>query len=250
MPGVKLVTVKSEALRQRVDLTLFCPELICGMIDVPIVILLHGVYGSHWAWTLKGEAHVTCQRLISQKKISLCVLAMPSDGLWGDGSGYLKHPHQDFEKWIVDEVPAVVSEVVPECSENSSRFIAGLSMGGFGALRLGAKYGSLFSGISGHSSITHFDQIDQFVEEGLESYKVSDEDHSVEKTMERSRHKLPPIRFDCGREDSLLPENRKLHQALKNLGIEHDYSEFPGGYEWTYWEEHLQDTLMFFLGCD
>src|SRR5262249_27299910 len=147
--------------------------------DIPLVILLHGVYGSHWAWALKGGAHRTAARMIDKRELPAMVLAMPSDGLWGDGSGYLPHRHENFERWIVDEVPAAVREAVPSVTEASPVFINGLSMGGFGALRLAAKYPRKFRAAGGHSSITHFSQFKLFVEEPLEQYGCAPSDQSV-----------------------------------------------------------------------
>ena len=103
--GLSFVTVKSAALGQRADLTLWSPPGTEPGAAMPLVILLHGVYGSHWAWALKGNAHLTAQRLIDSGTIPPMRLAMPSDGLWGDGSGYVAHATgQDFERWIVEEV--------------------------------------------------------------------------------------------------------------------------------------------------
>jgi putative tributyrin esterase len=110
LPGLHFITVKSKALKQRADITVFLPKTSTPPEQLPLVILLHGVYGSHWAWCLKGQAHKTLQRMIDQKKIPPMALAMPSDGLWGDGSGYVPHRNQNFEKWIIDEVPLVVRE--------------------------------------------------------------------------------------------------------------------------------------------
>src|SRR6267154_1045225 len=108
--GLKWVTVKSRALRHRADLTLFVPRQAASVSNIPVVILLHGVYGSHWAWALKGGAHRMAARLIDAQQIPPMVLAMPSDGLWGDGSGYLPHPNHNFELWVVEDVPAAVRE--------------------------------------------------------------------------------------------------------------------------------------------
>ena len=149
--GLRWITVKSPALRQRADMTVFVPRQAASAKDVPCVILLHGVYGSHWAWALKGGAHRTARRLIEEGRIPPLVLAMPSDGLWGDGSGYLKHSTQNFEGWIIEEVPAAVRQAVPAVTERSPWFISGLSMGGFGALRIGAKYPDRFRAVGGHS---------------------------------------------------------------------------------------------------
>jgi len=242
--GLRWVTVKSPGLRQRADMTLFVPKQTSAR--TPIVILLHGVYGSHWGWALKGGAHRTAARLIEQGTIPPMVLAMPSDGLWGDGSGYLRHPHQDFERWIVEDVPAAVNLAVPILGPPAPLFISGLSMGGFGALRLAAKYPEKFRAAGGHSSITKFEQLALFVEEPLESYACPAEDRSVFETMLRHRDRLPPIRFDCGTADPLLEHNRELTKELKASGIPHEYEEFPGGHEWPYWESHLGDMLRFF----
>jgi putative tributyrin esterase len=244
--GLRWVTVKSPALRQRADMTLFVPREAASLGDLPVVILLHGVYGSHWAWALKGGAHRTAARLIDESRLPPLILAMPSDGLWGDGSGYLRHSTRDFERWIVEEVPAAVRQAIPAVSERSPWFISGLSMGGFGALRLGAKYSEKFRAVGGHSAMTHFEQHSWFVEEKLELYNCPPEDQSVFETMLRHRDRLPPFRFDCGTEDPLLQLSRDLSEQMKKERIVHEYAEFPGGHEWPYWEAHLADMLLFF----
>ena len=96
--NLKFVTVKSQNLKGRGDICVFEPQT--NQTDLPIVILLHGVYGSSWAWAFSGNAHITAQNLISNNEISPMILAIPSDGLWGDGSAYVPHHGFDFEKWI------------------------------------------------------------------------------------------------------------------------------------------------------
>ncbi len=244
--NLRHVTVKSAALGGRADLTLFVPPGVTAGRQIALVLLLHGVYGSHWAWALKGGAHRTAARLIAAREIPPMALAMPSDGLWGDGSGYLRHPEADFERWIVDEVPAAASQAFPALGAHPPLFISGLSMGGFGALRLAGKYPQRFRAAGGHSSITHFTRLGQFVEEPLERYGCGPEDQSVFETLSRNRERLPPLRFDCGTADPLLEANRELHRQLTAAGIPHEYQEFPGGHEWPYWQRHLEDMLRFF----
>lgn len=244
--GLRFVTVHSLALAQRADLTLFVPEAAAGKRDLPIVILLHGVYGSHWAWALKGGAHRTAAQMIVAGELPPVVLAMSSDGLWAEGSGYVPHATQDFERWIVEEVPAATNLAVPETSADSPLLIAGLSMGGFGALRLGGKYPRRFRAVSGHSSATHQDQFRELVGGRLRDWSAAEEDVDVLAALMRNRGHLPAIRFDCGTEDFLLEPNRALHRALQAAGIAHQYEEFPGAHTWAYWELHLRDTLRFF----
>jgi S-formylglutathione hydrolase FrmB len=249
--GLRHVTFKSPSLRGRADVTLFVPDRLEP--NTPLVTLLHGVYGSHWAWALKAGVHLTAARLISTNQIPPMVLAMPSDGLWGDGSGYVYHPppargSANFEYYVAREVPDVVQEVIPSVTAASPRFIAGLSMGGFGALRIGAKYGrEYFTAVAGHSAITHFSQMANFVQEPLVDYgQIPLEEQSVLATILAHRHKLPPMRFDCGVDDALLNDNRELHIALDAAGIAHGYLEFPGAHEWPYWAQHIESTLIWF----
>lgn len=242
--GLQLITVKSNALKRRADLSVFVPP--GHNATLPIVILLHGVYGSHWAWAAKGKAHETAQQMIDAGQIQPMILVMPSDGLYGDGSGYVPHRDADYEKWIVEEVVQVVKEQFPQATEKSTVFIAGLSMGGYGALRLGAKYPQVFRAFSGLSSITHFEQIGPFVSDFEQLKKDALEQDGVLDWMMKNRAALPPFRFDCGAEDVLIEHNRQLHTALEREGIPHQYEEFPGGHSWEYWEEHLRDTLLFF----
>ncbi|WP_370513171.1 alpha/beta hydrolase [Fulvivirga sp. M361] len=144
-------------------------------------------------------------------------------------------------------VPDAIIENIPQASSNSQLFISGLSMGGFGALRLGTKYSSRFSGISAHSSITSPDQLPLFVEEPLEGYEQSSKSsEDILDNMLRNKGSLPPIRFDCGKDDLLIEHNRTLHQKMKDEQIPHSYFEFPGKHEWSYWIKHLKDTLLFF----
>lgn len=245
--GLRQVTVKSARLGGRGDVTLHVPSKARGGRDLPVVLLLHGIYGSHWAWAWKGGAHRTNERLSASGEIAPMILAMPSDGLRGDGSGYVRHSGPDFERWIVEDVPALVREVVPEVGAGSRVFIAGLSMGGFGALRLGARYPGVFSGISGLSSATHLDQLRGGVEENLDRFGADTEQRGVLEALIGSARR-PPLRFECGTEDFLIGFNRELHRELEGAGIVHQYEEHPGGHTWEYWERRLPDTLRYFSG--
>ena len=167
--GLRFVTIKSRAIARRADVCVWTPPLGAAAAPLPLVILLHGVYGSAWSWALGGGAHLTVARLVDAEEIGPVALAMPSDGLWGDGSGYVPHTDADYERWIVDEVPAAAGLADDRITADSPLFIAGLSMGGFGALRLGAKYPDRFRGISAHSAVTTLGRLDEVIEERLDA---------------------------------------------------------------------------------
>lgn len=245
--NLRFITVKTNNLMGRGDICVFIPP-VESTEDLPLVILLHGVYGSAWVWTQKAGVHITAWELMQKGIIKPMVIAMPSDGLWGDGSGYLPHNQKDFEKWIVEDVPNAVTKNIPSLSKASDVFISGLSMGGFGALRLGIKYAQKFKGISAHSSITDIAQMPLFVEESTENYDQEDKrENSVLGVLNKyGGSDIPKLRFDCGSEDDLIPHNRELHDALNKAKISHVYEEFPGAHEWEYWQEHIKETLLFF----
>ncbi|TXF89907.1 esterase family protein [Neolewinella aurantiaca] len=246
--NLRFITVKTPNLKGRGDICVFVPQDVMND-DLPVVILLHGVYGSAWAWARKGGAHRTATGLIAAGKIPPCILAMPSDGLFADGSAYLRHSGYNFERWITEDVIDAVRLNIPQAKASTTTYIAGLSMGGYGALRLGAAYPELFRGISGHSSITRLEEMSLFVEENISVYRqpVAGRENVVDLILE-NQDRLPPLRFDCGTEDELIDGNRALHRQLTEAGVDHVYQEFAGGHEWAYWEEHLGDTLLFFLG--
>ncbi len=246
--GLRFVTVKSPALGRRGDCAVWAPsqsatEVLAGVST--LLILLHGVYGSAWAWPLKAGVHRTAQHMLDRGEIGPLVIATPSDSLLGDGSGYLTHPGCDVERWIVEEVPALARLAALQLQANARIAIAGLSMGGFGALRLGAKYADRFNAISAHSAITDIGQMGEFVEEPAHNLlrTAPREELRVLHWLLKHRHKLPPLRFDCGITDSLLGANRELHAALVAANVPHTYQEFPGGHEWPYWTEHVAATL-------
>jgi len=244
--GLEFATVKSRALGHRADVTLFVPPQARGARDLPIVILLHGAYGSHWAWTFKGAAHVTAARLIDEGALPPVALLMPSDGLAGDGSGFVAGEAGDAERWVIDEVPALAREIVPGCSPRSPLFVAGLSMGGFGALRLAGKYPRSIAAAAAHSSVTEAAQLETHLEEGISGWSAAPADRSVLAALIGAAGPLPPIRFDCGRDDWLIDANRTLHRELDRAGIAHRYVENDGGHDWAYWTHALPDTLRFF----
>jgi S-formylglutathione hydrolase FrmB len=244
--GLRMITVASRALGRRADLCYWAPPIGTGTPPLPLLILLHGSCASAWSWPLNGGAHLTAGRLIEAEEIAPVALVMPSDGMWGLGSGYVPHRDADYERWIVDEVPAAAKLADDRITGSSPVSIAGLSMGGFGALRLGAKYPDRFRGISAHSAVTTLGRLAEATGDRLDGLPgFGQPDGTALHWLEANAGRLPPLRFDCGTDDPLLPGNRALHAALEARGIEHQYEEFAGGHDWPYWRLHLADTLRF-----
>ncbi|HEX4008028.1 MAG TPA: alpha/beta fold hydrolase [Acidobacteriaceae bacterium] len=243
-PGLRLLTFYSPALRRRGDVSLFLP-LDAGDRALPLLLLLHGVYGSHWNWWAFGELPRIATEMMASGEAEPMAIAMPSDGLWSDGSGYLRHKSFDAEAWIVDDVPACMHALLPQVSVDRL-YLGGLSMGGYGALRLGAKYAQRVGAISAHSSVTQLADLQPFVGDSLEKdLGGGQRDADLLYWMRKHHAHLPPLRFDCGTEDFLLASNRALDAAMTKARIPHAYEEHPGAHDWTYWQTHVRSTLRF-----
>src|SRR5260221_10892539 len=111
--NLRSLTAHSSALGGRGDITFFVPPGLPADGSTPLMILLHGSYGSHWAWTGKGGAHRTAMRLIEQGVVPPLIIGMPSDGLAGETTGYISQADVDYESWIIDEVLAFAATIVP-----------------------------------------------------------------------------------------------------------------------------------------
>jgi S-formylglutathione hydrolase FrmB len=241
--GVRHATVYSSALGRRADCTFWSPP---GLTTSPthLIVLLHGVYAGHWAWLECGGAHQVAQELVASGDVGSFGLAMPSDGMSGYGTGYVTTNDGNVERWIIDEVPALAAMALPGIDPDQAFSIIGLSMGGFGALSLGALYGDRLHAVAGMSSITDFSQMEIFVG-SLDRYVIDNGRRSVLGSILAHRDRLPKIRIDCGTDDLLVAQNRQLHEALCEHGIAHSWNEYPGAHEWAYWHAHLGEAIRF-----
>lgn len=240
-----LITVHSSFINGRRDISVFNAH--SKSKNLPVVLLLHGVYGNNWVWMSLGGVHKVYQRL-QQEGLSEFVLVMPSDGGLWDGSGYLPlKGHGDFEKWITEDVKDAVIQTVDGVSDESNWYISGLSMGGYGALRLGAKYPSEYKGISAHSSITCLEDFKHFIDYPIENYCCEYEfESNLMHWFGKNKETLPPLRLDCGQQDPLFESNKTLVDQLKNEKINCHVEWLEGRHEWAYWHNNVEKTLHFF----
>lgn len=242
------LTFHSPALGGRGDVSLFVAPGAESLANVPLVILLHGAYGSHGDWFLRGGAHVTAKGLIQAGTIRPMIVACPSDGLSGDSTGYVPQRKANYETWICDDVIDVVRELFPCVGSRPTTFIAGLSMGGYGALRIGTKHCRKFTAIAAHSAATGPEPLERLTGDPT-SYAIGlPEELEILHWAKHNRQHLPPIRFDCGRDDFLFENNCDLHEKFKAAGIAHEYVIHDGAHDWDYWEAHIRETFIFFEG--
>ena len=241
LPGVRPVVVLSEALGRRADLTIV--DVGAGTPRA-VVVLLHGVGASHWCWLHHGDVLGALHAVGAGGSAGRVVLVLPSDGSWGWGSGYVDGAAGRHETWVAQEVPSVVRTVLG-VGDEVPWFAAGLSMGGFGALRLAARHPSLVRAAFGLSPVTRLADLALFGsptpdDDGVEHPDLA----SVLVAADAGRL---DVAYTCGVSDPLITACRELHTVLDAAGVPHSFGERPGGHAWDLWRAQLPDVLRRFL---
>jgi putative tributyrin esterase len=231
----------SPALSKACSMNVIFPESRAGSPPFPVFYLLHGLSDDHTIWTRR----TSIERYVSELPL---IVVMP-DG----GRGFYSDAAQGpaYERHIIEDVIGFVDRTFRTIAAREGRVIGGLSMGGYGAIKLALKYPDLFCSAVSHSGalgITRRPVREDLRPELLRIFGPSpaggpDDPFSLAEKIDRAR--LPAIRIDCGVEDGLLEANRQFHQHLEKLGIPHEYEEFPGAHTWDYWDRHVQEAIAF-----
>jgi S-formylglutathione hydrolase FrmB len=224
-----------------------------GKGPFPVLYLLHGLSDDHTIW----HRRTSIERFVEGRNL---IVVMPDGGR----SFYCNDPRQGglaYEDHMAKDVVEFVDDSFPTIRSRRGRAIAGLSMGGYGAVMLALRHPDVFSVACSHSGAlglchrkydiggTGVDPADILPRDRYDCHKLAARlRRSVSHDRKGAGKKtIPALRIDCGTEDFLLDDNRKFHAHLEKLGIEHVYEEYPGEHTWAYWDEHIQQTLQFVL---
>lgn len=225
-----------------------------GKPPYPTLYLLHGLSDDSTMWLRRTRLEVYAAALP-------IIIVMPD----GYRSFYTNnHQGADYARHIGEELPAFIEKTFHARAERSGRAIGGLSMGGYGALRVGLGYHDRFCSIHSHSGALGWgkngkhEQIakstgrgSDFAAELLRIFGPSPEgsDHHLLTLAKRAKkaRELPSISVDCGTGDFLLADNRTFTAELHASKIRHTYHEHPGSHEWGYWDTHIQEALAFHM---
>ena len=137
-------------------------------------------------------------------------------------------------------------------SKREDNFIAGLSMGGYGALKIGMKECRRFSKCAAMSAVADIEAAKElFMSDYINVFGEtipSDEDlFNIAKKCQNDPDK-PDIYTCVGTEDFLYKDNIKLRDFLKTLDLNYTYRESHGEHNWAFWDEYIQYILEWMLG--
>jgi S-formylglutathione hydrolase FrmB len=235
------VSFFGDSIRKQTSMTVILPQDTKVEGPYPVLYLLHGMSDDDTIW----ERRTSLERYVAEMPL---IVVMP-DG----GRGFYTDAVQGYayESHIMKDVMGFTERFFPAMRERKGRCIGGLSMGGYGSMKLALKYPDMFCSVVSHSSAFSVRRRVENKERSKESILVFGEHPEntdndpwyLAKTIDRA--KLPAIRFDCGTEDFLIEENREFHKYMGELGIPHEYDEFPGTHNWAFWDEHVQQALKF-----
>lgn len=244
----------SEFVPQPDTTWIFTPTTYSDDRSYPLVYLLHGYSEDYKQW----NRIIDLQQLADEHRF---IIVTPN----GFKSWYLNSPtdpHSQFERFFFRElVPTIHKRFA---IEDENIFISGLSMGGYGALRLFIKRPDYFSTAGSTSGGVAFN-VKEFRRASLfffENRRMI-EDHitllgnndqafwdkfSIATLLKKNRETLQnkPFIFDIGTDDPLYAMNRRLKKVSENLGLPVTFITQPGNHTDQYWNISIQQHMAFF----
>lgn len=231
------------------------PDYSHSTTRYPVLYLLHGLFAHYSDWpTRTNLADYAANYRV------LIVTPEGGDNWYTDSATVLT---DKYESYIVQELLPDVDARFRTIRDRRGRGIAGLSMGGYGALKFGIKYPDLFvfagsmSGALDAASRSEgqpgFDWdilrpsiMKTYGADNAPTRAANDLHRLFSKVSSNEIPSLPFFYFDCGTDDGFLKTNRELAQIVLEKGIPHQYCQLPGGHDWGYWDERVQEVLRLF----
>lgn len=245
--------LRSKLLQREIQYKVILPETYEEHhFEYPVIYLLHGLFGCADNWLQLTQI----RQYIKKKDI---VVVLPEGyNSWYSDSATIKT--DKFESYLLNELIPTIEETYTVSKCRKKRAIAGLSMGGFGALKFALKRSDLFifaASMSGAFNATklskknkHIDwnDLQQSVSEvfgnELDSSRIENDLFTlIERLSESEISMLPCLYIDCGIDDSFININRSFSEKLREKSIQHSYFEISGGHNWEYWNQQLKQIL-------
>lgn len=215
----------------------------------PTLYLLHGLSDDHTIWMRR----TSIERYAAERNLAVVMPAVARSFYQDMASG------PKYWTFVSEELPALCEQFFPLAAERTQRFAAGLSMGGYGALRLGLARPERYAAVACFSGA--LDIARRLREAGREGALVGKEEYTgifgselrgegtdadlyfLAQKLVASGGPRPALFLACGTEDRLLSEQRDFQQHLAQLGLVATCEEGPGDHEWGYWDAQIRRAL-------
>lgn len=212
--------------------------------------LLHGIFGNNSDW-------ISGTRIQSWAQEKNIAVVMPS----GENKFYINNEYtcERFSDFIGEELVEITRKMFHLSNKREDTFIAGLSMGGYGAIINGFKFNNTFGCIAGLSSALILDDVlsgDEGISAvmggrqyytgifgDLSKLRGSDKDYEALAKELSNRENVPKMYLCCGTEDHLINANRKFRDLLLENNFDVTYVEGPGEHNWYFWDEYILKVL-------
>ncbi len=205
--------------------------------------LLHGYYGNHQQWI----RYTSIERYAAKHRL---MIVMPE----AQNGFYFNHAYGAAHFDALMDVMHHVERIFPVSKAREDRFVCGLSMGGYGALKWALTHPELFSkaaSLSGALDLVTLKKVFQEESPNLAYGLFGDEDLEVSNNnllslldgLLDAQATLPSVYLACGTEDYLYHENLMFKEALEVRKVKHTYKASKGEHTWAYWDEAIQPVL-------
>jgi S-formylglutathione hydrolase FrmB len=213
----------------------------------PTLYLLHGLSDDDTAWTRR----TSLERYVEPLDLAV-VMPQVHRSFYADmASG------NRYWTFISEEVPAVARSYFPLSAARADNFVAGLSMGGYGAFKLALSHPDRFAAAASLSGALHMARgvvhpdPERISADELRlifgaSRRVAGSDHDLFHLAQRvadSRGPKPRLYQWCGTEDFLYADNVAFRDHAQALGLPLTYEEGPGDHDWPQWDRQIQRVL-------
>ncbi|MDD3887081.1 MAG: alpha/beta hydrolase family protein [Victivallaceae bacterium] len=236
----------SRKLGKMVAVNAILPE--CPAKPPRVLYLLHGLSDDCSAWCRRSSIERYAENF------GLAVI-MP-DGGRGFYTDAKSGPH--YWSFVADELPQLVHGAFKLSHKREETFAAGMSMGGYGALKLALRHPDRFAGAAGLSSVADIAARHQRAQEqpGFNAEMnlifgkapaAADNLFSLSSRVVGAK-RIPRLFMACGTEDFLYADNLRLRDHLKEIGYPgFHYEEGPGEHNWSFWDCRIQNALKYLL---
>ncbi len=244
---VRDVTFASAALGRTVPYRVLLPAgYEASDARYPVLYLLHGLDGHYTDWVDRTK--------LAQHLGGRALIVVTPEGANSWYVNWHAGTNERWEDYLAHDLIADVDARFRTEARRESRFIAGLSMGGYGALRMGLKHPEQYAiaaSVSGALNITRLETYgwtDGLRAGFLKAFGPQGSDRRAEDDVFELARRAPPgampfFYLDCGAADPFLPGNRELAAILQERKIAYEYRETPGAHNWAYWDRQIVPIL-------